>query len=362
MREGVSPSEADVAKTLTRIISEAEHRVAITTFASNVARLRSAIEAANSAGRHIVVVGRAMLRTLQVARETGHLPGDIELLSSQDYGYLPRNKVVALCTGSQGETRGALARIAGDTHPNVTLAPGDKVIFSSRTIPGNEKAVGRVQNNLVSQGIELVTDEDELVHCSGHPRRGELKKMYDWVQPRIAVPMHGEARHLAAHAELAMSLGVENVVEARNGALIRLAPDPAEIIDEAPAGRLYKDGHIMLEAGSNTLSERRKLAFAGTVSVSLLLSANGELRTEPLIAYWGLPESTDDGVSMANIVFDAINGALDGIPRRRRNDSGLVGEAVRRAVRSGINRAWGKKTALRRSGDGVMRNVSRQQT
>ncbi len=343
MRDGVSPSEADVAETLTEIICKAEHRVAITTFASNVARLRSAIAAAKAADRHVVVVGRAMLRTLQVARETGHLPGDVELLSDDEYGYLPRDKVVALCTGSQGETRGALARIAADTHPKITFAAGDMVIFSSRTIPGNEKSVGRVQNKLVDQGVEIVTDADALVHCSGHPRRGELEKMYEWVRPRIAIPMHGEARHLAAHADLAKSLGVGNVVRTRNGTMVRLAPGPAELIDEAAAGRVYKDGAIMLEGGSNTLSERRKLAFAGTVSVSLILSGAGELRGEPQIACWGLPESSKEGVAMAEIIFDAIYGALDGIPRRRRKDSAKVGEAVRRAVRAEINQAWGKK-------------------
>lgn len=343
MREGISPSEADVAKTLAELIKNAPQRVAVTTFASNVARLRSVISAARAADRHTVVVGRAMLRTLQVARETGHLPADTELLSDDEYGYLPRDKVVALCTGSQGETRGALARIAANSHPKVTLATGDRVIFSSRTIPGNEKAVGRVQNNLVDLGADVVTDADAPVHCSGHPRRGELKKMYGWVKPRIAVPMHGEARHLAAHAELARSLGVETVISARNGSVVRLCPEPAEIIDEAPAGRLYKDGRVMLAERSNTLGERRKLAFAGTVSVSVALSPQGEILGEPQIAFFGLPESDDDGVPMAEIVFDAIFSALDGIPRPRKKNSGLVGEAVRRAVRAAVNEAWGKK-------------------
>ncbi|MDH3580304.1 MAG: ribonuclease J [Hyphomicrobiales bacterium] len=343
MREGVSPSEAEVAETLAEIIDRAEHRVAVTTFASNVARLRSVITAAAQADRHTVVVGRAMLRTLQVARETGHLPADAELLSDEEFGYLPRDKVVALCTGSQGEARGALARIAGGNHPKVNFARGDTVIFSSRTIPGNEKAVSWVQNKLVDIGAEIITDSDALVHCSGHPRRGELEKLYGWAKPKIAIPMHGEPKHLAAHAELARALGVETVIPARNGSLIRLSPGPAGEIDEVPAGRLYKDGHVLLDASSNAIGERRKLSFAGTVSVSLVLSAGGEVEDEPQIAFFGLPESDDDGVPMSEIVFDAVTGALDGIPRPRRKNSGVVGEAVRRAVRANVNQAWGKK-------------------
>lgn len=343
MREGVSPSEADVAKTLERIIKDADNRVAVTTFASNVARLRSVIEAARKADRHVVVVGRAMLRTLQVARETGHLPSDAELLPDDEFGYLPRDKVVALCTGSQGEPRGALARIAADKHPKVTLNKDDLVIFSSRTIPGNEKAVGLIQNSLVDQGVRIMTDSDALVHCSGHPRRGELEKMYGWIKPTIAVPMHGEARHLAAHAEFARSLGVKKVTPIRNGQILRLAPDPAGVVDEAPAGRLFKDGRIMLDHLSNAVSERRKLSFAGIVSVSITLSLQGEVLGEPQAAFHGLPESDDDGVPMSDIIFDAIFGALDGIPRPRKKDGAVVGEAVRRAVRGAVNNAWGKK-------------------
>lgn len=343
MRDGASVSEGAVAAVLARLIAEAEQRVAITTFASNVARLRSAVAGAQKAGRHVVVVGRAMNRILQVARETGYFPEGVETLSDEEYGYLPREKVVALCTGSQGEPRGALARIAADSHPTVTFAPGDTVIFSSRTIPGNEKSVLRVQNRLVDLGVDIVTDADALVHCSGHPRRDELSRMYEWLRPRVAVPMHGEPMHLAAHAALARSLGVEHVVESRNGKVVRLCPDPPGEVGEVTSGRLYKDAQVLLAEDTNTLAERRKLAFAGTVSVSLTLTAKGEMRGEPQFSYWGLPSEDRDGVPMAEVVLGAINGALDGIPRPRKRDSGVVGEAVRRAVRANLNRAWGKK-------------------
>ena len=192
IRDGVSPSEADVAVTLTRLIGEARQRVAVTTFASNVARIRSVAKATRAAGRELVVVGRAMYRVIEAAQATGYLDPDLPFHEERAFAKLPPDTVVALCTGSQGESRAAMARIAQGEHPNVKLDPGDRVIFSSRTIPGNEKAVGRVQNGLADRGIEVITDQDAPVHVSGHPRRGELEQLYGWVKPTIAIPMHGE--------------------------------------------------------------------------------------------------------------------------------------------------------------------------
>src|SRR5204862_5228031 len=183
-------------------------RVAVTTFASNVARMRAVAEAAAAAGREVVVVGRAMVRVSQVARETGYLDGIREFRSVEAYGYLPHDKVVALCTGSQGEPRAALSRIAMDDHPEVTFSRGDRVIFSSRAIPGNEKAVMRIINGLVGQDIEVITDRTHLVHVSGHPRRAELEDMIGWVRPQVLIPVHGEALHMAEHAALARRAGV----------------------------------------------------------------------------------------------------------------------------------------------------------
>ncbi|MGE0613048.1 MAG: ribonuclease J [Hyphomicrobiales bacterium] len=343
MREGMSASETQVADALATIISESPERVAVTTFASNVARLISVIRGAHAAGRHVVVVGMAMHRTLNVAREMGMLDPGIELLSEDDYGYLPRDKVLCLCTGSQGEPRGALARIASDSHPRVTFAAGDRVIFSSRTIPGNEKAVARVQNGLVDMGVEVITDEDGLVHVSGHPRRGELEQMYKWVRPRMAVPMHGEARHLAAHAALARGFGVRQVLLARNGTLIRFAPGEASVIDEAPAGRLHKDGKLLIDADAESIRARRRLAFAGAVMVSLAMTSKGELIGDPRIDFSGVPGEEEGATMLEDVAYDAAAGAFDSIPRSRRRDPGLVAEAVRRAVRAEINSVWGKK-------------------
>ncbi len=260
MREGVSPSEADVARTLETLIREAKGRVAVTAFASNVARIHAVATAAKACGREVVVVGRGMDRVIDVARDCGLLEGLPDFRSADTYGYLPREKVVCLLTGSQGEPRAALARIAADQHPEVALSPGDRVIFSSRTIPGNEKAVGEIMNALARQGIEIVTDRDHLVHVSGHPRRDELKRMYEWIRPRIAVPAHGEPLHLNEHAKLAKTLGVPHVVTAYNGDVIELWPGSPSKIDEAPAGRVYQDGSLRISALAKTIPERRKLS------------------------------------------------------------------------------------------------------
>ena len=243
VREGRSPSEADVAKVLAELIRNAPGRVGVTTFASNVARIRAVAEAAAECGREVVLVGRAMERVAQVARETGYLDDIRDFRSLDTYGYLPPDKVVALCTGSQGEPRAALARIAEDQHPLVTFSRGDRVIFSSRAIPGNEKSVMRIINGLVSQGVEVITDRTHLVHVSGHPRRAELEEMISWVRPQILIPVHGEPLHMAEHAALARRAGVGKVMTCRNGDLVKLAPDgPAD--DRRGAGRPPLQGRL----------------------------------------------------------------------------------------------------------------------
>ena len=343
IRDGVSASEADVAVVLSRLIREAPRRVAVTTFASNVARLGSVAKAARAAGRELGVVGRAMLRVIEAAQATGYLDPNLHFHDETIFAKLPPRKVVALCTGSQGEPRAALARIAQGGHPNVELEEGDRVIFSSRTIPGNEKAVSRVQNGLSDLGTEVITDQDAAVHVSGHPRRGELTQLYGWVKPGIAIPMHGEGRHLEAHARLAESLGVEQVVRARNGTMVRLLPGPAEIIDDVPVGRLYRDGTILTRADDGQVRERRKLSFAGSVAVSLVLSEKGVLLAEAQIALTGLPPADAQGTPFAEIVRGAVTGTIESIPRPKRKDQALVSDAVRRSVRAAVNQAWGKK-------------------
>ena len=343
VREGRSPSEADVGKTIAELIGAAKGRVAVTTFASNVARLRTVAEAARACGREVVVVGRAMERISQIARECGYLEGVPDFRPADAYGYLPPNKVVALCTGSQGEPRAALSRIATDQHPDITLSRGDTVIFSARTIPGNEKEVGKIINGLIDQGIEVVTDRTHLVHVSGHPRRAELAELIGWVKPKILIPAHGESLHLSEHAKLARSLGIKEVVQCRNGDLVRLAEGRAGVIDEVPAGRLYTDGSILVEADSRTVADRKRLSFAGSVSVAIAIDDKGVLAADPEIDLIGIPERDREGLVIADAVYDAIESTMESLPRKRRSDPDAVGEAVRRAVRSTVVQRWGKK-------------------
>jgi ribonuclease J len=342
VREGQSPSETDVARTIAELVKSARGRVAVTTFASNVARLRAVADAARAADREVVVIGRAMERIVQIARETGYFKGVQDFRPMDAYGYLPPSKVVALCTGSQGEPRSALSRIAEDQHPEVTFSRGDRVIYSARTIPGNEKAVGRVINLLIEQGIEVITDRTHLVHVSGHPRRAELEQLIGWVKPKIVIPVHGEALHLSEHAALARRCGVPEVIQCRNGDLVRLSPNPS-LIDEVPAGRLYKDGTLLIEAEARTVADRRRLSFAGAVSVALALTDKGDLIEDPSVGLIGIPERDRDGGLMIEVAENAVLETLKSLPRASRRDPDAVAEAVRRAVRAAVAERWGKK-------------------
>jgi ribonuclease J len=342
VREGRSPSEMEVAKTLAELIRTAPGRVAVTTFASHVGRMRSVAKAAAACDREVVLVGRSMERIAQVARETGYLDDIQDFRSLEVFGYLPPEKVVALCTGSQGEARAALARIAQDEHPEVSFSRGDRVIFSSRAIPGNEKAVSRVINGLVARGVEVITDRDQLVHVSGHPRRAELQDMIGWVRPQILIPAHGEPLHMAAHAALARRAGVPKVITCQDGDLVRLAPQPG-VVGELPAGRLYKDGSILIGAQERTVPDRRRLGFAGIASVAVTLSLTGELVSGPRVELTGIPDTCVGGKPMLQIAHESVVQAFNSIPRPRRRDPDAVAESLRRAVRSAIGAAWKKK-------------------
>ncbi|HZD89823.1 MAG TPA: ribonuclease J [Pseudolabrys sp.] len=342
VRDGTSPSESDVAAVLADLIKSAPRRVAVTTFASNVGRLRAVADAARAADREVVVIGRAMERVVAIARETGHFDGVQDFRPVDAYGYLPPDKVVALCTGSQGEPRAALARIAEDQHPDVTLSKGDRVIYSARTIPGNEKAVGKIINALIEQGIEVITDRTHMVHVSGHPRRGELEALIGWVKPQMLVPVHGEALHLTEHGKLARALGVKKVLQCRNGDLLRLAPSPG-LLDEVPAGRIYKDGQLLVDSQQRTVADRRRLSFAGAISVALALTDKGVMAADPEVDLIGIPERDRAGELLADVVYDAVLETFESLPRGRRRDPDSVAEAIRRGVRAAVAGRWGKK-------------------
>lgn len=343
VRDGVSPSEMDVAADLTKVIRKAKRRVAVTTFASNVARIRSIALAAKAADRDVVVMGRSMHRAIEVSRELGYLDDLPAFLSEDAYGYLPPERVVLLLTGSQGEERAALARIASGDHRNVALSKGDLVIFSSRTIPGNEKAVGAILNKLAEAEVEIVTDRDALVHVSGHPRRGELTQLYDLLKPQGLIPAHGEAVHLKAHRDLALQYGIKNTLIARNGDVVRLAPGKLAVIDDLPTGIAVKDGLIFGDPEETGVHERRKLSFAGAIVVSVVIDAKGTVIGEPQAALFGLPDVDENGDDLEDIVIDEVVAALDSIPKNRRKDADLVAEAARRAARAAIRDCWGKK-------------------
>jgi ribonuclease J len=343
LREGESPSERDVAKTLAWLIGEARGRVVVTTFASNVARLRTAAEAGFAAGRQVVILGRAIERVVAVARECGMLDGVPPFLGMDAFERLPRDKILALATGSQGEPRAALARMAGDEHPTAELNAGDTVIFSSRTIPGNEKAVGKIINAFVTAGVEVITDRTALVHVSGHPRRAEMAKMYAWVRPRIAVPAHGEPLHLSEHAAFARAQGVPEVLRAFDGDLIRFAPGEASAVGKVASGRRLKDGAILLPADQESVGQRRRLAFAGVVSIALALTPKGEMAGDPDVMIAGLPERTREGAAIDAMIDDAIFEAFEGLPPGKRRDPDVVSSAIERAVRNSVNAVWGKK-------------------
>ncbi|MBB3215276.1 ribonuclease J [Ochrobactrum sp. RC6B] len=346
LREGESPSERQVGESLRELIENARGRVAITTFSSNVGRIRSITEAARDAGRQVLVVGRSMKRAISVATELGYMEGLPEYLSEEDYGYIPRENVVMILTGSQGEPRAALAKLARDEMRSLALTAGDTVIYSSRAIPGNEKAILDIKNRLIDRGIKIIGDEDALVHVSGHPRRSELRRMYSWVRPQILVPVHGEAAHLVAQGSLGAMEGIEQVTQVRDGDMLRLAPGKAEIIDEAPVGRIYKDGKLIGDEEEIGMVERRKLAYVGHVAVSVLLDREHKIIDEPDLVTFGVPEENAQGDLLEDILLDAAIEAIDSIPRVRRKDIELVRESVRRAVRAAANEAWGKKPVV----------------
>ena len=343
LREGESPSEEAVGRSLKKLIEDAKGRVAITTFSSNVGRIRSIAEAARDAGRKVLVLGRSLKRVIDVATELGYLDGLPEFVSEEDYSYIPREEMVIICTGSQGEPRAALAKLAREEMRDLALSAGDTVIYSSRVIPGNEKAILAVKNALIEMGIRVLEDGDALVHVSGHPRRSELKRMYEWTRPRILVPVHGEAAHLVAQGSLASMSGVPHVAQVRNGDMLRLAPGDPEIIDQVPNGRIYKDGNLVGSEEAMGVRDRRKLSFAGHVSVNVVLDERYEIAGEADLVAIGVARTDETGDDMEDLMLDAAEGAVNSIPRARRKDLDLVAEAVRRAVRNAANDAWGKK-------------------
>ena len=334
-----SGSETGVHEGLRQEVTKARGRVLVTTFASNAARLQTLGRVATETGRRVVVAGRSLDRIIKVAKATGYLLDFPEPVRFDEAMRLPRNEVLIIATGGQGESRAALGRIAFNNH-ELKLSEGDTVIFSSKIIPGNEIPIGRVMNALSDLGILIVTERQAHVHVSGHPGRPELKQMYDWVRPQIVVPVHGEARHMAEQARLALAHGVPQAVVQRNGDMIRLAPGAPTKIDEVRVGRLVLDGDVILPADGSTINERRKIGLAGLVTVALPVGRGGKLAGKPVVRPFGVPVEEDRG----DFIADA-EGAADhayspgGEPEK-------VREAVRLAVRRCATLWTGKKPVV----------------
>ncbi|HXQ50470.1 MAG TPA: ribonuclease J [Stellaceae bacterium] len=339
MRPGEAGSEGAVRQVLIDLVGRCANRVAIACFASNVARLESAAVAAATHDRHVALVGRSLWRIDRAARETGYLRDVPPFLTEEEAAYLPRDKVLLLCTGSQGEPRAALVRIAADEHAHIVLERDDTVIFSSRVIPGNERAIGRLQNSLIGLGVEIVTEHDHAVHVSGHPARNELTRMYRAVRPRIAVPVHGEARHLVAQARLAEACDVRQVIVTRNGEVVRLAPGPAAVIGTVPVGRLAADGKALIDAGGEAIKNRQRMNFNGAALASIVLDGEGRLAAPPQVSMQGFAEAPDEVEDLVRKVADAI----EAMKLRERRDDEAVRETARVAVRRWARTRHGKR-------------------
>ncbi len=344
--DGESGSEATVRTNLIKLVGELKGRVAVATFASNVARVATVIEAARQAGRSVCLAGRSMHKIVDAAVATGVLENLPDLVNEVDAGSFPPDKILYLCTGSQGEERAALGRIANETHRHISLGAGDTVVFSSRVIPGNEKGIFDLQNTLAEKGVRIITDKmsPEVIHVSGHPARKELERMYQWVRPRISVPVHGERRHIMEHANFAKSLQVSEAVTPRNGDMIRLAPGKAEVIDTVPNGRLYLDGSRLVPADAEGLRERIAISKYGYVTASVSFDEHGGLADGPYVAARGLSE--EDG-RLADESLDALDAAceeaLDGLSRRKRLDDDTVEAVLTRAIRKTSEKVFGRK-------------------
>ena len=315
----------------------------MTCFSSNIARIQSIAQAAKANGRHVALIGRSMWTVTEAARDTGYLANTDIFVNEHEAGFLPRERALYIMTGSQGEARSALSRIANEDHPEVVLEPGDTVVFSSRVIPGNEKAIGKLQNLLARLGIEIVTDADHFVHVSGHPSRDDLARMYDLVRPRVLIPIHGETRHLHEHVRYAKSRGIAEALVVENGAMLRLAPGAPEIVGHVPVGKLAIDGTRLVPAEGEVLRMRRRMAFGGAAIATVVLDHKGRLAADPMVAVPGLVDGDAEGVEAIRLAVDAMIEAVEGLKRSQLNDDAAVSEAVRVAVRRSLRASIGKR-------------------
>lgn len=342
MVEGHSGSEAEVRRNLAAIVRPLKGRVAVTCFATNIARVESIARAAEAAGRQVSLFGRSLRNAEAAARECGYLKRLAPFVPEDEAGFLPDDSLLVICTGSQGEPRSALSKIAADTHPNIALGEGDTVIFSSRMIPGNERGILRVQDSLARRGCRVMTADDHMVHVSGHPARDELKRLYDLVKPRYAVPVHGEWRHLTEHAALAEEAGSKPLL-VEDGDVLRLAPGRPDVVEGVPTGRLALDEGRLLPLSGAVLTARKRMLFNGVVMASLAVDAAGRVMGEAQVSAPGLFEIAD--VEPGRIAAD-LTRAVEGLPSALRREDDALREAARAALRKAVGRRLRKRPAV----------------
>jgi ribonuclease J len=340
-----SLSERDVQKSFLTLFRGYSNRIIITCFASNIARLKSIAVAAHDVGRYVALVGRSLWRNAEIAEAHGYLPEFASFLSEHEAMQAPREKMVFVCTGCQGEVRAALTRIALGDHPEVTFDPGDVVMFSSREIPGNEKAIARVQNLLISRGLQILTSDTALVHVSGHAGKPEMQELYSWLRPHLVVPVHGELRHQMAHAELAREAGVSETMIINNGQIARLGPGVHEIVGEVPVGRLGMDGKILRALDREVVKGRRKMSFNGAAVVAVALDRYGNIAHTPQVTLLGLE---DDGYidDLRLDLAESIETALTALPLSSRKDDAAVRQTMQQTARKHLNATQGKKPVI----------------
>lgn len=346
MVESTNETEHEVQETLSELIGKSNNRIAITSFSSNIGRIKSIIEAAKLNNRKILLLGRSIKRSVGIAIELGYIEDENIFITQEEFATTPRNKIVIILTGSQGEPRAALAKIANKEIKTIEFAKGDIIVYSSRMIPGNEKKILAVQNALVNQGIKIITNFDAKVHVSGHAKRGELKQMYSWVKPEILVPVHGQPMHLEAQAELGYEAQIPQIARLKDGDVLRLAPGAASIVDTVPIGKLFKDGKLLGDEFELGINMRRKLSNVGNITVSLLFTKQFSLIGAPKLAMFGVPSYDSEGYYISDLINEAIEDYLDALPYKLKKDRETVQKGCIKAIQKLFDDIWGKRPVI----------------
>jgi len=340
---GRAGSEMDVRKSLLKVMEKLQKRIIVTSFASNVARMESIFYCAKKTGRQISLVGRSMHRIYNAAKQCGYLSSVIDPVDPRDAKKMSREKIVYLCTGSQGEPNGAMTRISNYIHPDVLIEAGDTVIFSSKIIPGNEKKLAKLHNQLVRNDIDVISEDNEFVHVSGHPNRDDLKDMYNWVKPKSVIPVHGEHRHMIEHINFAKEMKVPHPVQVENGDIVQLYPgEKPKVTDKAPVGRIFVDGNISIGEESQSLKDRKNISYNGFIEITILINNKGSLAKKPIISFKGIP-TNGEASNFAYLLQDKLNGICKTFSLKNSNQEQNLIEVLKSNCKKTVRQMTGKK-------------------